>query len=1013
MDVALELAKEFRERVNKIVDSARALHAEILAARASNGPYAPGSVGAIAEDLQRTFQKVLDSEELRVMFPAPEKALGHEQRQEVVSVVLDQAGAALKAVCAEHGIDEERVAGPWEAVRGAIGTLVVLLGDLAEQHPRLTGALLGVGSLKLIPVFLRPLLQLFGFGPAGPERLHHGRKACSTAPLCLFLLLSDDPPPSRSYFPCYAGLLAALCGPLAFTGASLRDSDPFDRRTGRTELFCTFLSGKPPRKYTRAIGVDASSNLNGLSEDNPSGSSQKAVKGKGNLPKRKENLAAKATSTFLDKVLGDLQEEQSSKAAPLAAKTSRSKGLKGKKKKLSTSVNDSLRVKISDQVVPSAAHPPSYPPPSPVKTYRSKALRNKISNLTPDNDSLRVEIPDEEIVLTPSPPYLVFGKKTAKFRTSSLASTSTVTDLQSLEPASLSPVEASHGLKTGVALFGLPPFTTLAEVARIALRTRVTPGDVSVVRLWLSATSTVFEAEDVEHGAQDDENGGDVDRRPDWTLGARIQFRENDMAHEFWTLPLLLEVCPPPSEALRVLEPPDGLRVRVFPSAEFSNHWKPEELVSLAAQAPPWHDAMFSVAEQGQPFNSAPSSAARADQEPDSEHTDTQDQEIRERAQILQSLWGRLETPLQSDGADASVEASPTAPEVPVENALSSADPEKADSIPEVVQMAVHEPEENPSPDEELMLRAKAQLSPNSVLISVHMKLKKAPASLFPLPLSSLPTEANSPPPLTQEEEDEQKDPIVERYATAFRNALARERELEAELRRARVAAQEHTLAVARTEAEAQVRADFGRFGALEGVWVRGTRVRAPAPSGASGSGAGSQDESTAKREREKWVYEMHALVAFADTQDAVRARTVIAVQPRYAGAGLRFVSQPWAEAIGGLRWEEQTHLDVGGGVKPREADGAREGWARRLEREHQAEARAREREEERERQRGAAEGTWGKERLDEIRERLRRAQRRMEWEREREEAWARVRTRGVAQTVDADAVAAYATCTL
>ncbi|KAJ6515460.1 hypothetical protein C8R45DRAFT_209740 [Mycena sanguinolenta] len=188
MQVAAERAKELRERITKIAESAKALYAEILAACATNGP-------AIAEDLQQTFQKLLDSEELQVMFPAPEKALGHEERQKVVSVALDKAGAALKAVCAEHGIDEERIAGPWEAVRGAIETLVVLLGecfacctlpiysnfssqgDLAEQHPRLTAALLVVGSSKLVPVFLRPLLQLFGFGPAGPVK---GEIICRT-----------------------------------------------------------------------------------------------------------------------------------------------------------------------------------------------------------------------------------------------------------------------------------------------------------------------------------------------------------------------------------------------------------------------------------------------------------------------------------------------------------------------------------------------------------------------------------------------------------------------------------------------------------------------------------------------------------------------------------------------------------------------------------------------------------------------------------------------------------------
>ncbi|KAJ7935069.1 hypothetical protein B0H13DRAFT_516961 [Mycena leptocephala] len=53
--------------------------------------------------------------------------------------------------------------------------------------------------------------------------------------------------------------------------------------------------------------------------------------------------------------------------------------------------------------------------------------------------------------------------------------------------------------------------------------------------------------------------------------------------------------------------------------------------------------------------------------------------------------------------------------------------------------------------------------------------------------------------------------------------------------------------------------------------------------------------------EGKAWVYEMHALVAFADAQAAGRARTVLPVQvPAYMNAGVHFVSTPWREALGG-----------------------------------------------------------------------------------------------------------------
>ncbi|KAF7362513.1 hypothetical protein MVEN_00599100 [Mycena venus] len=213
-----------------------------------------------------------------------------------------------------------------------------------------------------------------------------------------------------------------------------------------------------------------------------------------------------------------------------------------------------------------------------------------------------------------------------------------------------------------------------------------------------------------------------------------------------------------------------------------------------------------------------------------------------------------------------------------------------------------------------------------------------------------------------EEQGGEEQDTSVELYTALLRKALARERALEASLRHARAEAQEG------------------------GRWRRRVRPRRRWVEEAEDElGVGEGESQGEEGGTGAWAYELHALVAFADTQAAARARTVVPVQvPAYADSGVRFVTEPWREALGGT-----PTVDPGSETMSH-SDGAREGWARRLAREHRTEARAREREKERERQRGAAEGTWGKERLSEIRERLRRAQRREEWEREREAAWAR-----------------------
>ncbi|KAJ7044758.1 hypothetical protein C8F04DRAFT_595908 [Mycena alexandri] len=157
---------ELKARMEAIVRSATALHEELQASVKLRSRDV--SAEDMSGDLQRAFEKVV--EELKEMFPAPEKAPGHEERRVVITAALEKAGVALTEVCTKYGMDEERVNAHWRTVRPAIEGMVVVLGDLAEQHPDLLSALLFTGAVMLIPnyVILRPLLGIFGFGPTGP-----------------------------------------------------------------------------------------------------------------------------------------------------------------------------------------------------------------------------------------------------------------------------------------------------------------------------------------------------------------------------------------------------------------------------------------------------------------------------------------------------------------------------------------------------------------------------------------------------------------------------------------------------------------------------------------------------------------------------------------------------------------------------------------------------------------------------------------------------------------------------
>jgi hypothetical protein len=121
---------ELKARMDSIVHAATALHElqklRIKRRESDDGDDSPVSTTDLAGDLERALEKVL--EELQVMFPAPNKAPGHEDRRKVVSLALEKAGAELKTVCGKHGMDEESVAAHWETIQGAIENMVVLLG---------------------------------------------------------------------------------------------------------------------------------------------------------------------------------------------------------------------------------------------------------------------------------------------------------------------------------------------------------------------------------------------------------------------------------------------------------------------------------------------------------------------------------------------------------------------------------------------------------------------------------------------------------------------------------------------------------------------------------------------------------------------------------------------------------------------------------------------------------------------------------------------------------------------
>ncbi|CAK5281940.1 unnamed protein product [Mycena citricolor] len=172
----------------------------------------------------------------------------------------------------------------------------------------------------------------------------------------------------------------------------------------------------------------------------------------------------------------------------------------------------------------------------------------------------------------------------------------------------------------------------------------------------------------------------------------------------------------------------------------------------------------------------------------------------------------------------------------------------------------------------------------------------------------------------------------------ALRKALARERALEDELIAARRAMLHEMMEMIKATANVQVRQDLAGVGGLEGVWIRMVECETK---------DGDKPSSS--------MYELHAMVAFCDCRDAARALDTEGIRlPAYRNCGISAVTKPWPEALDPDFVSELTVDRMDGVVE--------------------SNLQAQKLEAERDRQRGVAEGTWGKETLSELKERMMRS---------------------------------------
>ncbi|KAF8436027.1 hypothetical protein L210DRAFT_2492856 [Boletus edulis BED1] len=159
---------DIRVTMNHIVNATTAFRDNIKAALdARHGP--PVTFDTFSEELEGIFMAIVNDLE---QIPPPDKAPSHAERAKIVDKVLDDTEQALIKLATRFGIQEEIVTTYLDALKPHVHALIVTIGDINEQHPKLFPALAFSVVVLLIPEswILKPFLRMFGFGPYGPVK---------------------------------------------------------------------------------------------------------------------------------------------------------------------------------------------------------------------------------------------------------------------------------------------------------------------------------------------------------------------------------------------------------------------------------------------------------------------------------------------------------------------------------------------------------------------------------------------------------------------------------------------------------------------------------------------------------------------------------------------------------------------------------------------------------------------------------------------------------------------------
>ncbi|KIJ42338.1 hypothetical protein M422DRAFT_254408 [Sphaerobolus stellatus SS14] len=168
---AAEKIREFFEKMKQLVQDCSAFRDEF--SNNKLGIRSTLSLKEISAKLSTELNVVL--EELQAEFGKEDTVDDDKRKKEreiMIGRALEKIGVALVKVAKSVKANEEAVKTGYEKIVPQLKSILMVLGNLVDEHPVLAETLIFSIVMLLIPEawLLRPFLSVFGFGPYGPVK---------------------------------------------------------------------------------------------------------------------------------------------------------------------------------------------------------------------------------------------------------------------------------------------------------------------------------------------------------------------------------------------------------------------------------------------------------------------------------------------------------------------------------------------------------------------------------------------------------------------------------------------------------------------------------------------------------------------------------------------------------------------------------------------------------------------------------------------------------------------------